>query len=169
MVNSFQPGGFPRISERRICCRERLLFPRAELGDDNRGIVLNISQNGLALQADTELVYDDLPEIRFRFSPSLPWVEVRGRIAWRSASKKEAGIEFIGLSDEVRDQIETWISWASPAIQFPNAKELFENAKQFKKRKTSSETRRTSPDLVPEVVDLLPEKESEGSFFSFRS
>src|SRR5208283_3322895 len=136
MVNSFQSGGNPHIAERRFCWRERLLFPRAELGDDNRGIVLNISRNGLALQADAELNDDDLPEIRFRFSPSLPWVEAKGRIAWRSASKKEAGIEFTGLSDEVRDQIETWISWSVP-IGFREMKVSFEQSKHFEERKPS--------------------------------
>src|SRR5208283_6050510 len=81
------------------------------------------------------------------------------RIAWRSASKKEAGIEFVGLSDEVRDQIDTWISWMGAPIGFPNTRESFERAEQFEKRKTSSETGRTSPEL--------PEKQSKRSFFPF--
>jgi hypothetical protein len=154
MVNSFQPGGNPRIAERRIYWRERLLFPRAELGGNNRGIVPNINQNGLALQTVTELIDDELPTIRFQFSPSLRWVEAKGRIAWRSASKKEAGIEFTGLSDEVRNQIQTWISWMSAPIEFPETEGSFEQAEHFEKRKAGPETRSTNPDLVPQVVDL---------------
>jgi hypothetical protein len=58
MVNSFQSAGNPRIAERRCCWRERVLFLPAELGDDNRATVLNISQNGLALHAATGLMDD---------------------------------------------------------------------------------------------------------------
>jgi hypothetical protein len=36
--------------------------------------------------------------------------EASKRIAWRSDSKRVAGVEFIGLSEEAGKKIQTWIS-----------------------------------------------------------
>jgi hypothetical protein len=86
-----------------------------EVGEENGGIVLNISKGGLALQVVEELIDEELPKIRFQFSHSQAWVEAKGRIAWRSASKKTVGVEFTELPDEARQQIETWVSFISDA------------------------------------------------------
>ena len=51
-----QSPGNPGTYERRTHCRQDLLFSRVELGENNRGIVLNISPSGLALQAVEELI-----------------------------------------------------------------------------------------------------------------
>jgi len=51
-----------------------------------------------------------VPQIRFQLSESRPWIETRGRIAWIGASKKTAGVEFIELLEEARNQINHWIS-----------------------------------------------------------
>ena len=99
--------------DRRIHCRERVLCSCVEVGEENGGIVLNISEGGLALQVVEELTDEDLPKMRFQFSHSQAWVEARGRIAWRSASKKTVGVEFTELPDEARQQIETWASLIS--------------------------------------------------------
>jgi cell division protein FtsN len=80
------------------------------LEDDNRGIILDVSERGLSLQAVGSLTDDQVPHIRFQLSESRPWIETRGRIAWISASKKTAGVEFIELIEEARNQINHWIS-----------------------------------------------------------
>jgi hypothetical protein len=154
MVNSFQSAGNPRIAERRCCWRERVLFPPAELGDDRQATVLNISQNGLALHTVTELIDDELPKIRFRFS-----VQAKGRVAWRTDSKKEAGIEFVDLSDEVRDQIQAWIFWTSGTIG--TSCEKAEHSERVKIR-----SKFTIPVLIPETLDLTPENRSHCSLFT---
>jgi hypothetical protein len=136
------------------------------LGDNNRAIVLNISQNGLALRTATKFIDDELNKIRFQFSPSLSWVDASGRVAWRSESKKEAGIEFIGLSGEARDQIQAWISWMSGTIGFPRTNVSFEKAEHIGARTDSTETKSTIPVLVPELVDLIPENRSEDSILT---
>jgi hypothetical protein len=81
-----------------------------ELVEGNGGIVLNISEGGLAVQAAMPLVDDQLPRMRFRFSSAQNWIETSGVIAWRSESKKLVGVKFVDLSDEARAQIEEWIS-----------------------------------------------------------
>jgi cell division septation protein DedD len=105
-------------ADRRSCGRQRVLFSSVVLNEGNCGRVLNISPNGLALQTDTELVGEEFP-FRFKFSPSLAWVEAKGRVAWRNDSKNVVGIEFIGLTDEVQRQIKTWMDWKKESIELP--------------------------------------------------
>jgi SPOR domain/PilZ domain len=93
-----------------------------ELKDDNGGIVLDISEHGLAMQAVKRLGNDAYAQLRFQLSQSNYWIETQGRIAWISASKQTAGVEFIDLSYESLIFIKNWIS----SIAFPSARE--ENA-----------------------------------------
>jgi PilZ domain len=79
------------------------------LGEDNGGMVLNISEAGLALQAAITLADEDLPLIRFQLPPSKKIVEASGRITWVSPTGKEVGVAFVNLSEDVRAQINKWI------------------------------------------------------------
>jgi hypothetical protein len=90
MANTFQSSGNPHISERRMCWRQKVFFSRVELGENNRGDLLNLSPSGLALKAVEELTDDELPNIRFQLSQAPAWIEAKGRIAWRDDSKKVA-------------------------------------------------------------------------------
>ena len=100
----------PPTSERRQCPRQCVSFSFIDLGDDNGGIILDVSERGLAMQTVGSLTDDQAPHIRFLLPQPHAWVETRARIAWVSASKKTAGVEFIGLPDEARNQIKQWIS-----------------------------------------------------------
>jgi septal ring-binding cell division protein DamX len=110
MSGTFQSVDDLRTSERRYSPRQRVSFACIELDDDNGGLILDISERGLSVQAVAILTDDDLTRMRFQLSPSRPGIETRGRIAWIGASMKRAGLEFIGLPDEARDQIKQWIS-----------------------------------------------------------
>jgi PilZ domain len=81
-----------------------------DLDSGNGGIILNISEGGLAVQAARALIEDDLPCLRFRFSHSENWITEKGVIAWKSKSKKMAGVQFVDLSERSRIQISKWIS-----------------------------------------------------------
>jgi hypothetical protein len=49
---SFRPEEFPRSRERRRFVRQRVRsLAYFDVGPDNGGLVLNLSENGLALQA----------------------------------------------------------------------------------------------------------------------
>ena len=119
MANTFQSSGNPHISERRMHWRQKVFFSRVELGENNRGDLLNISPSGLALQAVEELTDDELPKMRFQLSQAPAWIEAKGRIAWRDDSKKVAGVEFIDLSPETRKQILLSIILTSDESEFP--------------------------------------------------
>jgi cell division septation protein DedD len=109
MTNIWQPSGDPDLAERRTHYRQKLSSGRVDLGENNEGLVLNISQSGLALRMAQELVDDELPKIRFQLSESDAWIEAKGRVKWRNDAKTTAGVEFVDLSPATRKQIEILI------------------------------------------------------------
>ena len=109
MPDTVQSAENPGTVERRLHPRKKLLFPWIKLGADNGGIILDISESGLAMQAVRSLADGELPAIRFQLSESQNWIETPGRIAWINASKHTAGVEFVGLPEEARNKIRQWI------------------------------------------------------------
>jgi TonB family protein len=81
-----------------------------DIGADNGGIVLNISEGGVAVHAVSVLPPDPLIDLRLQLPRSSKRLETKGKVAWTSSTKKEAGVEFIGLTDEVRLEIREWLA-----------------------------------------------------------
>src|SRR5207245_6002653 len=82
-----------------------------ELGADNGGVLLNIGEGGLAVNAAMPLSMVDVPTIRIQCTGSqADWIEVSGQLAWIGESKKEAGIRFIKLTEEARQKITSRLS-----------------------------------------------------------
>jgi TonB family protein len=104
--------------ENPIPDRERRRHPRRrdislayiDLGGDNGGIILNISESGLVLAAAAPLFGDQLPKMRFQLPESSEWIEASGEIAWLSESKREAGVRFLTMKDEDRERIRIWVA-----------------------------------------------------------
>jgi hypothetical protein len=96
---------------------ERRSYPRhqvrslayIELDEGNGGIVLNVSESGLTVQAVMPLMDVFLPQMRVQLSQSTASIPVAGQIVWTSDSKKVAGIRFIDLPSEAATQIRDWI------------------------------------------------------------
>jgi len=111
------------VLDRRIYPRKRIIpLGYIQLGEDNGGIALNVSEGGLAITAAMVLLDDHLPSIRLQFPDIGHWVDVKGEIAWKSGSKREAGIRFVGLTEEARLHLKTWIS--SPTHPDPVQKQV---------------------------------------------
>jgi TonB family protein len=89
-----------------------------DLGENNGGIILNISEGGLAVTSAAPLYADGLPGMRFQLPGSSDWLEVSGGIAWISKSKREAGLRFVDLSEGARNRIRGWILSEAPLIKF---------------------------------------------------
>jgi TonB family protein len=90
-----------------------------ELGGANGGFVLNISETGMAIAAADTLVVDDyLPRIRFQSPSCGQSMEISAQIVWVAESKKSAGIQFVDLTAEARNQISNWISFETPTPEF---------------------------------------------------
>jgi TonB family protein len=104
--------------ENPIPDRERRRHPRRrdislayiDLGGDNGGIILNISESGLVLAAAAPLYGDQLPKMRFQLPESSEWIDASGEIAWLSESKREAGVRFLKMKDEDRERIRIWVA-----------------------------------------------------------
>jgi Gram-negative bacterial TonB protein C-terminal/PilZ domain len=90
-----------------------------ELGDTNSGMVLNVSETGMAVAAADPLAVDDyLPRIRFQLPSSGQSIEISAQIVWLAEPKKSAGIRFVDLTAEARNQISNWIASEKPAPEF---------------------------------------------------
>ena len=98
--------------------RDRRVFERhqvkslayLDIGSDNGGIVLNISEGGVAVHAVSVLPPEPLVDLRLQLPRSSKRLETKGKVAWTSSTKKEAGVEFIDLPEEVRLEIREWLA-----------------------------------------------------------
>lgn len=80
-----------------------------DMGDGNGGVMLNLSEGGFTVQAAEILANNRFPRMRFRLPKSERWVEACGKMIWHGKSGKEAGVEFVDLSDEGRQLIRDWM------------------------------------------------------------
>jgi Gram-negative bacterial TonB protein C-terminal/PilZ domain len=111
----------PPSCDRRLQMRATLAScAYTALDDINGGVVLNISETGMAVAATDPLVIADyLPRIRFRLPNVEHRIEVSAQVVWLAESKKNVGIRFVDLSTETRNQIASWIASVktSPEIE----------------------------------------------------
>jgi PilZ domain/Gram-negative bacterial TonB protein C-terminal len=104
------PGSFAKTGERRQHPRKITALAYVRLGDSNGGIILNVSEGGLAVTAAEIFEGSELPRLRFQLGVNADWIDASGQVVWLSDSKKGAGIQFINLTDEDRNHITRWIS-----------------------------------------------------------
>ena len=82
-----------------------------DLGGTDGGIILNISETGIAVAvADRLPVGKYLPCIRFQPPGSNQSIEITAQVVWLAESKKGAGIRFVDLTADARNQIANWIA-----------------------------------------------------------
>ena len=121
--------------ERRLSTRKTPDYlAYISLPSDNGGIVIDVSEGGLAFHSVAPVEADG--PIHFRFAMDSPErVEAVGELAWKDESGKSCGVRFTELPDEVREQIRVWIgqsklranSWTKPsAFDSPAARPVFE-------------------------------------------
>jgi len=97
--------------DRRRCVRHQVKsLAYLDIGADNGGIVLNISESGLAVHAVSVLPPDPTVDLRLQLHKSCKRLETKAKVAWMSDTKKEAGVEFIDLPEEVRLEIKEWLA-----------------------------------------------------------
>jgi TonB family protein len=100
---------FP-VSDRRAHARQPIAsLAYVELDEGNGGILLNISEGGLSVQAVTSLMDDFLPGVRFQLAGTESWIETNARITWTNETRKLAGLEFLNLTEDSRDRIREWL------------------------------------------------------------
>ena len=89
-----------------------------DLASQNGGVVSDITEDGLGLTVVMPLFEVHLPSIQIRFPGSKDRIEARGQIVWKSQSNKRAGVRFVDLSEDARQQIRNWISSQTSGGEF---------------------------------------------------
>src|SRR3984957_9553536 len=106
-----QEASSSHIPERRSQPRRRVLsLEYLDLGDSNGGIILNISEGGMYIQAVASLSADELSDLSFRIPGSGYPIETSGKIVWVGESRKDAGIQFVNLPEEARLKLREWVA-----------------------------------------------------------
>jgi outer membrane biosynthesis protein TonB len=132
VTNGLEQSGVPAASsERRLRYRRKSAsLAYVEMGEDNGGIVLNVSEGGLAVHSVVAVTDEHLSRLRFQLSPACDWVNASGRIVWLGESKKVAGIRFLNLPESVRIRISNWISSEGSDQEFEERRAgVWENGK----------------------------------------
>src|SRR5208283_31735 len=99
-------------SDRRAHRRQRIRsLAYVHLGEGNGGIVLNISEGGIGVQAAEALDEGEgVLSLRIEIPHSRKRLEVRGEIAWLGESRKEAGLRFVDLQEDALKRISSWMA-----------------------------------------------------------
>jgi PilZ domain len=91
--------------ERMVLCK---------LDGEERGSVLNLSENGLCFESLTPVEEKDLLQVRLSVDLS-DAVEAKGQLAWIDSAKRTGGLRFLELSGPAREQIRVWLNEPSAA------------------------------------------------------
>jgi TonB family protein len=117
-----QLAGLPESSDRRGRARRNPSEVTClELGEGNGGIVLNVSETGLAIAVAQSITEDHIPRLSFRLPQLDRTFLAEGEIVWRSESQKSAGVRFVNLEERDRVQIRNWIRAEIVSMEFETA------------------------------------------------
>lgn len=145
-------------SDRRV--HRRLDDQRAslvELGANNSGIVLNISEGGMAVLVAEDLNGNGLGNLRFQVPEFEHWIEAAAEIAWISDSRKQVGICFKELSEAARTQLRAGISIAATRARLATLAKQGGTATMAEQEQTDPAT----PSSAAVIVDSQTPVESE--------
>ena len=162
-----------------VPARDRRAHPRqrirslayVHLGESNGGIVLNVSESGIAVQAAEALDADEGPlAMRIEIPRSRKRLELKGEVVWVGESRKEAGLRFVDLSEDALKRIRLWMAREdSPGTAAEESEEEVEApavgaAEARTESVVTSESLAGREDRVAEADELaaLEEEESDG-------
>ena len=98
------------VKDRRLHVRQRVAsLTYVDLGENNGGIVLNVSEAGVRIQAAAALEVGPI-SLRLQLPGSSKRLELNAEVIWVGPSRKEAGLYFMDLSEDARSQIRKWIA-----------------------------------------------------------
>ncbi len=156
-----QPTNAVHVPERRSQIRRRVLsLEYIDLGSSNGGILLNLSEGGMYVQAVAGLSGDDFPEISFRLPDSGYLVKTNAHIVWMGESKKDAGIQFLNLPEEARLKIREWVAVEHPPVEAaksvePKVASVAKKNERLLEMPAPSQPKKTV--ISPEISALIPQ------------
>ena len=81
-----------------------------DLGSENGGFPINISEDGMAFQGIKPLEQDQEICVKFKLDGIDEMVTATARIVWLTETRKGGGLQFIDLPEASRRQINEWIA-----------------------------------------------------------
>jgi protein TonB len=122
--------------ERRLRVRQRLDdIIYLDIGADNGGIVLNLSEEGLRFQAVGPLDKQTELRLRIKIPGSKTRIDVIAQIAWLSDSKRQAGVRFLDVPSKGPAQIQEWIrSQLSPSSPLKESSKQVEGLSESQRK-----------------------------------
>jgi TonB family protein len=108
------PASVP-VKDRRLHARQRVSsLTYVDLGENNGGIVLNVSEAGIRIQAAAAMELGPI-SLRLQLPGTRKRLELNAEVIWVGPSRKEAGLYFVELSEDARGEIRKWMAQeASP-------------------------------------------------------
>jgi TonB family protein len=121
MSNTSKGAASPLVNaDRRLCARKPVpSLVYVGMGENNGGIIVDISENGLAVASAAPLDADGFVPLRFQAPGDNHLLEMNGEIVWISESKKRAGGRFVDLSEDARNRLKRWIAPEVPDVEAP--------------------------------------------------
>ena len=151
-------------SDRRLYSRQQIKsLCYLDLGRDNGGIILNISEGGLAVHAVGIFLDSPILQMQFQLPQSDEQLEASGQVAWTSESKKEAGIHFIDLPEKARVRIKEWVLKQAPSTESQTeGGSVRERKNQVLEMRPVRESK--TPDPQPAMIEGLTNEEFNAMF-----
>jgi TonB family protein len=108
------PASVP-VKDRRLHARQRVSsLTYVDLGENNGGIVLNVSEAGIRIQAAAAMELGPI-SLRLQLPGTRKRLELNAEVIRVGPSRKEAGLYFVELSEDARGEIRKWMAQeASP-------------------------------------------------------
>lgn len=156
-------------------------FVFIQIGQDDGGRVLNVSEGGLSFEAFAPIPQNGT--VYFWFSPNLrERIEALGELAWTDAARRVGGLKFLKIKPQDRERIGAWAKQVSKAESpecqpIPFARRIPENPAIQPREPSSSMTslslgRFSNPAPLQDNVaseGAVPEgSESRSSFYGAR-
>jgi cell division septation protein DedD len=112
MDDPFSTAGHRHFSSKsRRFLRKPVLFASVQVGENTTGLILNISEGGICVQTAQDIASDGTLPLRLQSLRSMGWIEAQGRVVWRNNEKRVAGIEFVGIAEAARQEVQAWLSF----------------------------------------------------------
>jgi TonB family protein len=106
--------------DRRSQIRQRLNeLAYVDIGADNGGIILNMSVEGMGIQAAVPLSCDPKVNLRLQLPQSGTRIEIAAEIVWVGPGNQEAGLRFLDAPSAACAQIRDWMN-AQPSAKLPS-------------------------------------------------
>src|SRR5262249_13482682 len=78
-------------------------------GETLKGVSLNISEGGMALQCDFTLEKNDRVQLEFNLPQKLGVVKCKGEVVWSNA-KRLVGLKFLSLKPPLQQSLSCWLA-----------------------------------------------------------